>query len=173
MLTFDLALGAAGGAFNGGDILFQLIAFLILLALLKKYAFGPLMGMMKKREDHIANEIRSAEQKHEEVKKLAEEQRELLKKARQESQELVENAKKIGEQQKEDIIQTARAEANRLKEAARQEIEQEKEQAVAALREQVASLSVLVASKVIEKQLNEKEQEKLINDYIKEVGEEL
>jgi len=173
VLTFDLALGAGGSAFNGGDILYQLIMFLILLALLRKFAFGPLMGIMKQREEHIANEIRSAEEKHEEVKKLAEEQRELLKKARQESQELVENAKKLGEQQKEDIIQAARAEAERLKESARKEIEQEKEQAVAALRDQVASLSVLIASKVIEKELSEAEQEKLINDYIKEAGEEL
>ncbi|MDQ0162609.1 F0F1 ATP synthase subunit B [Aeribacillus alveayuensis] len=173
VLTFDLALGAAGGPFNGGDILFQLIMMLILLALLRKYAFGPLMGVMKQREEHIANEIRSAEEKHEEAKKLIQEQRELLKKARQESQELVEHAKKLGEKQKEEIIQAARAEAERLKEAAKKEIEQEKEQAVAQLREQVASLSVLIASKVIEKELNDAEQEKLINDYIKEVGEQL
>ncbi|MCS0543776.1 hypothetical protein NXY55_27770, partial [Aeromonas veronii] len=58
-----------------------------------------------------------------------------------------------------------------LKEAAKQEIVQEKEQAVTALREQVASLSVLVASKVIEKELSLEDQEKLINEYIQEVGE--
>ena len=48
-------LGAAG--INGGDILFQLVMFLILLALLQKFAFGPVMGIMKKREEHIAGEI--------------------------------------------------------------------------------------------------------------------
>ncbi|MEY8742878.1 F0F1 ATP synthase subunit B, partial [Bacillales bacterium AN1005] len=51
------------------------------------------------------------------------------------------------------------------------EIEQQKEKAVAAIREQVSSLSVLIASKVIEKELSEQDQEKLINDYIREVGE--
>lgn len=171
MLTVEFALGAGG--FAAGDMLVQLVVFLVLLALLKKYAFGPLMGIMKQREEFIANEINAAEEKHEEAKKLAEEQRELLKQARIEAQELVENAKKLGEQQKEDIIQAARAEAERLKEAAKKEIEHEKEQAVAELRNQVASLSVLIASKVIEKELNEAEQEKLINDYIKEVGEQL
>ncbi|KZM53294.1 ATP synthase F0 subcomplex B subunit [Aeribacillus composti] len=171
MLTVEFALGAGG--FAAGDMLVQLVVFLILLALLKKYAFGPLMGIMKQREEFIANEINAAEEKHAEAKKLAEEQRELLKQARIEAQELVENAKKLGEQQKEDIIQAARAEAERLKEAAKKEIEHEKEQAVAELRNQVASLSVLIASKVIEKELNEAEQEKLINDYIKEVGEQL
>ena len=66
----------------------------------------------------------------------------------------------------------ARTEAERLKESAKLEIEQQKEKAVTAIREQVASLSVLIASKVIEKELNEKDQEKLINDYIQEIGEE-
>ncbi|MDM5303588.1 F0F1 ATP synthase subunit B [Bacillus subtilis] len=160
-----------GLSFNGGDILFQLLAMLILLALLKKYALGPLLNIMKQREDHIAGEITSAEGKNKEAQQLIEEQRVLLKEARQESQTLIENAKKLGDKQKEEIIQAARAESERLKEAARTEIVKEKEQAVSALREQVASLSVMIASKVIEKELDEQAQEKLIQDYLKEVGE--
>jgi F-type H+-transporting ATPase subunit b len=171
MLTLEFALGVSAGAFNGGDIIFQLAMFLILLALLRKFAFGPVMNIMKQREEHIASEISSAELSNQEAKKLVEEQKELLKQARLESQSLVENAKKIGEQQKEEIVIAARAESERIKHAAMQEITQEKEQAITALREQVASLSVMIASKVIEKELNEKEQEKLIDDYIKEVGE--
>lgn len=159
-----------GLSFNGGDILFQLLAMLVLLALLKKFALGPLLNIMKQREDHIAGEITSAEERNKEAQKLIEE-RVLLKEAKQESQSLIENAKKLGEKQKEDIIQAARAESERLKEAARTEIVKEKEQAVSALREQVASLSVLIASKVIEKELDEQAQEKLIQDYLKEVGE--
>ncbi|AZV49757.1 ATP synthase F0 subunit B [Bacillus halotolerans] len=160
-----------GLSFNGGDILFQLLAMLILLALLKKYALGPLLNIMKQREDHIAGEITSAEEKNKEAQQLIDEQRAMLKEARQESQTLIENAKKLGENQKEEIIQAARAESERLKEAARTEIVKEKEQAVSALREQVASLSVMIASKVIEKELDEQAQEKLIQDYLKEVGE--
>ncbi|AME07116.1 F0F1 ATP synthase subunit B [Bacillus siamensis] len=160
-----------GLSFNGGDILFQLLAMLVLLALLKKFALGPLLNIMKQREDHITGEITSAEERNKEAQKLIEEQRVLLKEAKQESQSLIENAKKLGEKQKEDIIQAARAESERLKEAARTEIVKEKEQAVSALREQVASLSVLIASKVIEKELDEQAQEKLIQDYLKEVGE--
>ena len=58
-----------------------------------------------------------------------------------------------------------------MKESAKLEIEQQKEKAVAAIREQVASLSVLIASKVIEKELSAADQDKLINDYIQEAGE--
>ncbi len=162
-------LGAAG--INGGDILFQLVMFLILLALLQKFAFGPVMGIMKKREEHIAGEIDEAEKQNEEAKKLVEEQREILKQSRQEVQVMMENARKSAEDKKEEIIVAAREESERLKAAAKQEIEQQKDQAVAALREQVASLSVLIASKVIEKELSEQDQEKLIHEYIQEVGD--
>jgi F-type H+-transporting ATPase subunit b len=168
---FVLGAAAGGSPVNLGDIVFQLVVFIVLLALLRKFAFGPVMGIMKQREQHIASEIDSAEKNHQEAKKLAEEQRELIKKSRSEAAELMENARKLGDEQKEGIIQAAREEANRLKEAAKQEIIQEKEQAVTALREQVASLSVLVASKVIEKELSLEDQEKLINEYIQEVGE--
>ncbi|EDL62943.1 MULTISPECIES: F0F1 ATP synthase subunit B [Bacillaceae] len=169
MLTNAFVLGAS---FNGGDILFQLVMFIVLLALLKKFAWGPLMGIMKEREDHIASEINAAEESRTEANNLLEEQRQLLKEARQEAQTMIENSKKQGEQQREEIIATARAEGERLKEAAKREIETQKEQAVTALREQVSSLSVLIASKVIEKELSAEDQQKLINDYIQEAGEE-
>lgn len=176
MLTSNFVLGVAEEAthasFNTGDVIFQLVMFLILLALLKKFAWGPLMGIMKQREDYIANEISAAEQSRVESKKLLEEQRALLKEARSEAQGLIENAKKQGDIQREEIISTARAEANRLKENAKLEIEQQQEKAVTAIKEQVASLSVLIASKVIEKELSEKDQEKLINEYIQQIGEE-
>lgn len=167
-----LVLGNILETFHAGDVLFTLAMFLILLALLKKFAFGPLMGVMKQREDHIANEIKSAEESRVEAKKYLEEQRNLLKDARVQAQEMIENAKKQGEVQREEIISLARAEAERVKETAKIEIEQQKEKAVSAIREQVASLSVMIASKVIEKELTVEDQEKLINEYIQEAGEE-
>lgn len=173
-LDFLVLASAEAGAHQGintGDIVFQLASFIILLLLLRKFAFGPLMGIMKKREEHIANEIEAAEKARQEAQKVAAEQAEALKAARQDAAELIENAKKLGEQQQKDIIEAAKVEATRLKDAAVKEIQQEKDQAITALREQVASLSVLIASKVIEKELNEQDQQKLIDEYIKEVGE--
>lgn len=172
MLTSSLVLGAAAHTgINTGDIIFQLIMFIILMALLKKFAWGPLMGIMKEREAHVANEIAAAENSRQEAKKLLEEQRTLLKEARTDAQGLIESAKKQGDLQREEIIATARGEAERIKESAKLEIEQQKEKAVTAIREQVAQLSVLIASKVIEKELSAADQEKLINEYIQEAGE--
>jgi len=170
VVTSGFVLGAGGVTL--GDAVYQLIIFLILLALLKKFAWGPLTGIMKQREEHIASQIDSAEQAKKDADALLEQHRQMLKEARQEAQTLIDNARKLGDEQREEIIQAARAEAVRLKEAAKMEIEQQKEQAVAALREQVASLSVLIASKVIEKELSEQDQAQLIEEYIKEVGEE-
>jgi len=172
VLTSSLVLGAAAHTdINTGDIIFQLIMFIILMALLKKFAWGPLMGIMKEREAHVANEIAAAENSRQEAKKLLEEQRTLLKEARTDAQGLIESAKKQGDLQREEIIATARGEAERIKESAKLEIEQQKEKAVTAIREQVAQLSVLIASKVIEKELSAADQEKLINEYIQEAGE--
>ncbi|PAQ12752.1 F0F1 ATP synthase subunit B [Bacillus sp. FJAT-42315] len=171
MLANAFVLGASAG-FNGGDILFQLVMFIVLLALIKKFAWGPLMGIMQQREEHISSEIEAAEKSRVEAKKLLDETRAELKASRQEAQSIIENAKKVGDDQKNEIIAAARAEAERLKESAKMEIDQQKEQALAAVREQVASLSVLIASKVIEKELSAADQEKLINEYIKEAGEE-
>jgi len=176
VFTNSLVLGAAeAGAHSGintGDILFQLAMFIVLLVLLKIFAWGPLMGIMKQREEHVANEIQAAENSRLEAKKLLEEQRALLKDARSEAQGLIENAKKQGDLQREEIIAAARAEGERLVETAKLDIDQQKAKAVAAIREQVAHLSVMIASKVIEKELSEADQEKLINDYIQEAGEE-
>lgn len=156
-----------------GTALYTLLTFAILLILLKKWAWGPIMNMMKQREEFVANEIETAERNRKEAEKYLEEQRAEIQKARQESQTIIENAKKISEKQGQDIVAAAKAEAERVKESALVEIQRERDLAVASLREQVASLSVLIATKVIEKELDEKEQEKLIQDYLKEVGEEL
>lgn len=156
-----------------GTVLYTLLTFVILLILLKKWAWGPIMNMMQKREEFVANEIETAERNRKEAEKYLEEQRAEIQKARQESQTIIENAKKISEKQGQDIVAAAKAEAERVKESALVEIQRERDLAVAALREQVASLSVLIATKVIEKELDEQEQEKLIQDYLKEVGEEL
>lgn len=166
------AVGASIGGLVIGDMVAQLIFFLILIALVRKFAWGPLMNMMEKRENYVASEIESAEQSREEAEKAAKDATEQLNNVRQEAQKIVEDAKTAGIKQEQDIIESARAEADRIKEQAKSDIQNEKEQAIQALQAQVASLSVLVASKVIEKEIDEQDQKTFIEDYIKEVGEE-
>ena len=171
-MFFDhLVLGATGEFLNTGDILATLSIFLVLMFLLKKFAWGPLMGIMQQREDLIASEIETAENSRLESKKLLDEQRSLLKEARTQAQEIVENAKKQGEVSREDIITTARAESGRMKEAAVLEIANERDKAISAVREEVVALSLLAATKVLEKEISEEDNRQLINETIAKAGE--
>jgi len=169
---FDhLVLGAAGEFLNTGDILVTLVIFIGLMLLLKKFAWGPLMGVMQQREDLIKSEIETAENSRLESQKMLEEQRTLLKDARTQAQEIVENAKKQGEVSREEIITTARAESGRMKEAAVQEIANERDKAISAVREEVVALSLLAATKVLEKEISEEDNRQLINETIAKAGE--
>lgn len=171
-MFFDhLVLGAAGEFLNIGDILATLTIFILLMLLLKKFAWGPLMGVMQQREDLIASEIETAENSRQESQKMLEEQRSLLKEARTQAQEIVETAKKQGEVSRQDIIATARTEASRMKDAAVQEIANEREKALAAVREEVVALSMLAASKVLNKEISEEDNRQLINETIAKAGD--
>nr|WP_245402343.1 F0F1 ATP synthase subunit B [Psychrobacillus psychrodurans] len=156
---------------NTLDIFATLFFFILLMVLLKKVAWGPLMGIMTQREELIASEIAAAENSRQESQRLLEEQRDLLKEARTEALAIVENAKKQGDASREEIITTARTEAIRLKESAIREIDTEKERAIAAVREEVVSLSVLAASKVLEKEVSEEDNRALIEATIAKAGE--
>jgi len=156
-----------------GTMISQVLAFALLLFLLKKYAFGPLLGMMQKRQEGIENDINLAQKNREEADKLLKEQIESLKKAREEAHEIVERAKVASTKQAEEIVETARVEAVRLKDSAVQEIQLEKEKAVAALRDQIGTLSVMIATKVIEKEIDANAQSQLVDDMMKQVGESL
>lgn len=158
------------GTIRWGDMLFSLVMFIILFLLLRKYAFGPLMGVMEKRARQIEDDLENAKQNRLEAEKLLEEQRAELAQARQEAKAIIDNARTTSEKQAEEIIQAAREEVEQYKQVARQEIEREREKAIEALRREVGQLSVLLASKMIQTELDEKRHEKLINDYLEEVG---
>lgn len=166
-----LTIGAGVGGLRIGDMVIQLIFFLVLLVLLKKYAWGPLMSKMQEREEYVANEIDMAENSRAEAEQAVKEANEQLRQTKQEAQKIIEDARNTGADQEKQIIEAARNESDRMKQAAKDEIDSEKEKALQALQDKVASLSVLIASKVIEKEISEQDQEKLINEYIKEVGE--
>ena len=166
-----LVLGAGAEFFNTGDVIATVLIFLILMILLKKFAWGPLMGIMQEREELVAKDIDAAEKARKETAAILEEQKALLKEARTEAQAIIEGAKKQGEATREEIVGAARAEADRLKESAARDIEAEKEKAIAAVREEVVSLSVLAASKVLGKEISEADNSELIKQTIAKAGE--
>ncbi|WP_010302431.1 F0F1 ATP synthase subunit B [Kurthia senegalensis] len=172
MFLDHLVLGAAEHpGVNWGDIIYMLVVFIVLMAILKKVAWGPLMGIMQKREEQVANDLDEAAKNRQESQQLLEQQRSLLSKAQGEAQGIVENAKKQAEMQKEEIVSAAKNEAARLQESAKRDIEAEKEKAIAAVRGEVVSLSVLAASKVLAKEVSEEDNRSLIEETIAKAGE--
>lgn len=152
-------------------MLFQLVAFLVLMALLRRYALRPIMGVMEKRQAYIDEQINTAEKNRAEAERLVAEQREELEKARKEARELLERAKVQKEREAEAIIKEAQERAERMIQEATNEIAREKEKALAELRDQVGQLTVLLASKVMEKEVDAKQQAKLVDRYLQQVGE--
>ncbi|MBN6187066.1 F0F1 ATP synthase subunit B [Aneurinibacillus sp. BA2021] len=151
-------------------MLFQVIMFLILLALVSKFALKPAMAVMQKRQEHIEEQIASAEKANAEAQSMIEQQRAELKKVREEAQGILERAKKQADVEGQEIIAASQARAERLIEEAKIEINREKEKALASVRDQVAGLSVLLASKIIEKEMSQAEQQDTIEQFMRQVG---
>ncbi|MBB6638089.1 F0F1 ATP synthase subunit B [Cohnella thailandensis] len=152
------------------SFVYAIVAFLILYWLLNKFAFGPLFGIMEKRRLLVQEQMDNAEKNRLESEKFLEEQKQSLQQARKEAYDIIEQAKTTGSKQADEIVNAAREESSRLKNEAVREIESEKNKAVAALRSEVTGLSVKIASKIIEKQVDEKAQGELVDKYLQEVG---
>lgn len=157
-------------SFNWTSFVIQVVAFGILYLLLSKFAFKPLFGIMEKRRQLVKEQIDGAEKSRADAERFLEEQKQALQQARKEAYDIIETAKTTGAKQADEIVQAARNEANRLKEEALRDIESEKNKAIASLRAQVSGLSVLIASKIIEKQIDEQTQAELVDQYLQEVG---
>lgn len=158
-------------SFYWESFVFAIIAFGILYYLLNKYAFGPLFGMIDKRREYIQNEINSAEESRKQAEQFLQQQKQAVEEARDEAAKMIEQAKLTSSRQAAEIIDQARAEAARLKEDALKEIENEKNKAIAQLRSQVSAMSVMIASKIIEKQIDEQTHQQLVDQYLAEVGD--
>ncbi|MBV6716835.1 F0F1 ATP synthase subunit B [Paenibacillus chitinolyticus] len=157
-------------SWNWESFVFALVAFGILYWVLSKYAFGPLLATMEERRKLIADQMNSADASRVQAEQMLEEQKQVIQEARKEAYQMIEQAKLTSSKQAEEIVDKAKSEADRVKEEAVREIESEKNKAVAALRGQVSAMSVMIASKIIEKQVDEKSQEELVNHYLNEVG---
>lgn len=156
--------------FELGTMLFQLGAFLLLVLIVSKIGSRPIIEMMKKRQDHIQSQITSAEESRKKAEALLQEQKELLEQARVEAAEIIARAKRQKEKEAEEIISQAKIRADQLVEEAAKEIELQKEKALNQLRDQVGLLSLQLASKLLEKEVNDSEQAKLVDQYLEQVG---
>ena len=142
-MTATANMFVLGAGVEWGTTLVTLATFVILLALLKKFAWGPLKEVMDKRERDINKDIDDAEQAKINAQKLEEENRKTLKETQDEVQRILDDAKVQARKQHEEIIHEANVRANGMIETAQSEINSEKERALADINNQVSELSVL------------------------------
>jgi ATP synthase, F0 subunit b len=162
-----LVLGANQVAL--GDMLFILVSFIVLALLVKHFAWGPVTKMMDARSEKITGDLDYADQERTRAEKLAKEREDALKNSRAEAVEIVNKAKESGETQKKSIVSDAHSEAEELRQRAKSDAAKAREDAMAGAQNDIANLSLEIASKVISKELNADDQKSLIDSYIKEL----
>ena len=150
---------------------FQLVSFLIVVWILVKFAWKPLIAMMEKRRQGIADEIAHAEKERLEAGKLHAERQAELRETQQNARAMIDKAVKDGELRAADVLAQAREEAEKIRVKALQQIDMEKERAIVEIRAQVADLSIAVAEKILRQNLDLGSQKALIDQFIQEAGD--
>lgn len=153
-----------------GLLFWTTLVFLILLFLLKKYAWKPILGAVHQREDKIQSALDSAAQAEEKMAELTSKNESLLKEAVLERDAILKEAKAAKNEIVSEAKDIATTEANKVLADAREQINIEKAKAVAELKGQVAVLSLEIAEKVLKGELSDKsKQEALVNNLIEDV----
>ena len=153
-----------------GTVIWTTLIFSLFFFLLAKFAWKPILGMIKAREETIKGSLEAAERARDEMAKLQSDNETILRKAREEREAILKDARDVREKLIAEARGKAEEEAEKMIEKARISIENEKEKALFEINEQVTSLSVDIASKILGEQLRKTgEHEKLIENYLKEV----
>jgi F-type H+-transporting ATPase subunit b len=144
----------------------QIVVFMTLLLLLKKYLYGPLSELMAQRSAKIAEGLAAADAGKEERAKAVAEVAGQMKEARKKAQEILLTAEKRAAEIEEEITNKARDEAAQIVQAAREEVGAEVNRARQVLRQEVAGLAISAAERVIDAELDGKRHSKLIDDVV-------
>ena len=147
----------------------QILNFLVLLAILAKFAYKPLLKAMDDRRNRIINDLDSAEQTRLDAEALKEQYAEQLAGARQEATEIVNKANQIAQNLHDELVEQARVEQEALLANAKERIEQEKQQALLDIRSEVIKLSTLIAGKIVNQKVNSANDQKLVADIADDV----
>ncbi|MHB1418322.1 MAG: F0F1 ATP synthase subunit B [Bacillota bacterium] len=157
--------------FNVWTFLWQVLNLLVVIGILYKLLFKPVGQVLADREKKIESSIADAVKNKEEAASLQVKYQTMLQEAKGEAQDLVNRATKLGDEMKAEIIASARAEATNTIEKAKAEIVGEKVKALTEIRDEVTTLVVMAAGKVIGKSITAEDHERMIKEFVTEVGE--
>jgi F-type H+-transporting ATPase subunit b len=152
-----------------GLMFWTIVCFLVVLFVLKKYAFGPIQQQIDQRRERIESAINEADNARAEARNLLEEHKKLIGQAKTESEEILAEARRVADAQRERVREETEEDRQRRLEETKRQIEQATTQALGQIREEVGKLSLLAAEKITRKTLNEDDQKRLIDEALSEI----
>ena len=156
---------------DGWTFLAQICNLMIQLVIFKKFLLKPIKQVIADRKAKADSEIADAQKLRTEAEAMKAEYEQNLQNARAEANEIVANAQKTANARGEEIVGEARAQAAALKQKAEADIAQERKKAVNEVKDEIGGIAMEIASKVVEREISEKDHKDLIDEFIKNVGE--
>ena len=152
-----------------GLFIWTIITFLVLLALLAKFAWRPLLRALESRQDSIRRSLDDAQKAKQELERLHAESAEIIRQSRVEADAIVSRSRGDAERLREEMKQKARAEAEAIVKNAERQIQLETGRALQQIRREAVDLSVMIASKLIQRNLTKEDNERLIDEALSQV----
>jgi len=179
LLSLLLQHGEGGGTeaatpfdINTGVIFWTVLIFVILMALLWRFAWPSILKSVEERERRIQKQLEDAEKANALAQQLLEEHKKTIAGARTEAQDMIAKAKAVAQKERELLLAKAREEYEALLARARKDIDAEKEKAIVALRREAVELSIAAAAKVIEANLDTEANRRLVTEYLATLDQE-
>jgi F-type H+-transporting ATPase subunit b len=176
LAEITLAVIASEGGNGGlldvspGLMIWTVITFIILLLILKKVAWKPILSALDKRESEIKDALTQAEKAKEEAKKILEENQANLAKAEEESKKIIDQSRAYAESLKEKLITESKVQAKKIVDEASLEIQRRKDAAFKELKNQIAEISIKAAEKIIRESLDAQKGKQVVNKYLNEIA---
>jgi F-type H+-transporting ATPase subunit b len=149
-----------------GLFIWTIATFLVLLALLAKFAWGPLLKALEERQSLIRKSLEDAQQARQELERLNREQQRIMASARAEADSIVSQSRSDAERLRQELRESARAEAANIVKNAERQIELQTHQALRQIRQEAVDLSVAIASKLLARNLSKEDNDRLIQQTL-------
>jgi F-type H+-transporting ATPase subunit b len=170
-VTAHAASGENPMQIDVGLQIWTFVAFLGLFFLLAKFTFKPIAQALDRRSQMIKTAITEAEQQRADAKKLMDDYQRQLADARSEAGKIIEEARQLGEKVRKEVVEKANTEASATVQRAQEEIQRQKEKSVQELKDTVATLSVQIASRVLEKEVNAATHKQLVDNLVRDLAQ--
>jgi F-type H+-transporting ATPase subunit b len=154
---------------NPGLMIWTVVCFLVVLYVLRRFAFAPIQQTLDQRRERIQEALNEADNARQEARNLLEEHRKLIGQAKSDAEEILSEARRVAESQRERVRQETDEDRQRRLEETRRQIEQATTQALGQIRDEVGRLSLIAAEKITRKSLTDADQQRLIDEALAEI----